>query len=109
VLISVVNVGAMLPAAKPEMIGPWMGLHVTADDQGALVIDKVADDGPSASAGIVVGDVITAVDGVAVNSVDQVKAAIMGHVPDDIVTLTITHADQTTADIAVTVGTAPSM
>ena len=109
VLVSVANVGAMLPAAKPTKVASWMGLHITADDQGALVIDRVADDGPSATAGIVVGDVITAVDGVAVTSVDQVKAAIVAHVPDDVVTLTLTHADQTTADIAVTVGTAPSM
>ena len=109
VLVSVANVGAMLPAAKPTKVASWMGLHITADDQGALVIDRVADDGPSATAGIVVGDVITAVDGVPVTSVDQVKAAIVAHVPDDIVTLTLSHADQTTADVAVTVGTAPSM
>lgn len=109
VLVSVANVGAMLPAAQPAKITSWMGLHVTADDHGALVIDRVAVDGPSAAAGIAVGDVITAVDGAAVTSVDQVKAAIMVHAPDDIVTLTLTHADQTTEDIAVTVGTAPSM
>ena len=108
VLVSVANVGAMLPP-KPTKIASWVGLHITADDQGALVIDRVAEDGPSATSGIVVGDVITAVDGVAVTSVDQVKAAIVAHVPDDIVTLTVTHADQTTADVAVTVGTAPSM
>ena len=108
-LISVANVGAMLPPGKLGKIAPWMGLHITANDQGALVIDRVAEDGPSAVAGIVVGDAITAVDGVAVSSVDQVKAAIMTHGPNDIVTLTITHADQTTEDIAVTVGTAPSM
>ena len=106
VLVSVANVGAMLPPAKAA---PWMGLHITANDQGALVIDRVADDGPSAAAGIVAGDVITAVDGVDVTSVDQVKAAIVAHAPNDVVTLTLTHADQTSADIAVTVGTAPSM
>jgi S1-C subfamily serine protease len=99
----------MLPNAKPTKIAPWMGLHITAHDQGALVIDWVAEGGPSAVAGIVVGDVITAVDGVAVSSVDQIKAAIMTHAPADAATLTVTHADQTTEDIAVTVGTAPSM
>ncbi|MEO7371041.1 MAG: trypsin-like peptidase domain-containing protein, partial [Ilumatobacteraceae bacterium] len=50
-LISVANVGAMLPATKS-----WLGVHVTPDDQGALVIDRVAADGPAAAAGIVVGD-----------------------------------------------------
>jgi S1-C subfamily serine protease len=109
VLVSVANVGAMLPAAKQAKAAPWMGLHITANDQGALVIDRVADDGPSAAAGIVVGDVITAVNGVAVTSVDQVKAAIVAHAPNDVVTFTLTRADQTSADIAVTVGTAPSM
>ena len=109
VLVSVANVGAMLPSAKLTKVASWMGLHITANDQGALVIDRVASDGPSAAAGVVVGDVITAVDGVPVTSADQVKAAIVAHSPDDTVTLTLTHADQTTADIAVTVGTAPSM
>jgi S1-C subfamily serine protease len=109
VLVSVANVAAMLPAAKPTKVAPWLGLHITADDQGALVIDRVAVDGPSAAAGILAGDVITALDGVAVTSVDQVKAAIVTHAPDDVVTLTLTHADQTTADVAVTVGNAPSM
>ena len=109
VLVSVANVGAMLPPAKPNKVTAWMGLHVTANDQGALVIDRVAEDGPSAAAGIVEGDVITAVDGVEVTSVDQVKSAIVAHDPNDVVTLSVTHADQTTQDIAVTVGTAPSM
>jgi S1-C subfamily serine protease len=109
VLVSVANVGAMLPPAKPNKVTSWMGLHVTANDQGALMIDRVADDGPSAAAGIVAGDVITAVDGTAVTSVDQIKSAIVAHEPNDVVTLSITHADQTTADVAVTLGTAPSM
>jgi len=109
VLVSVANVGAMLPPAKPAKPAPWVGLHLTANDQGALVVDRVADDGPSVAAGIVAGDVITAVDGVPVTSVEQVKAAIVAHAPNDLVTLTVTHADQTSADIAVTVGTAPSM
>lgn len=106
VLISVASVGAMLAPTKPAS---WMGLHVAANDQGVLVIDRVADDGPSAAVGIVVGDVITAVDGAAVNSVDQVKAAIMAHVPNDVVVLTITHTNQPAADVAVVIGTAPSM
>ena len=57
-----------------------------------------------------VGDVITAVDGEAVSNRDELKAAIAAHVPDDVVTLTVTHAgEQTSADFAVTLGTAPSM
>jgi S1-C subfamily serine protease len=53
--------------------------------------------------------VIVAVDGAAVLGVDQLKMAISGHLPADIITLTVTHADQTSTDVAVTLGTAPSM
>jgi S1-C subfamily serine protease len=103
-LVSVANVGAMLPQNKP-----WLGLHVTPDAQGALVIDRVAADGPAATAGVVVGDIITAVDGVAVTTYDQLKAAVSSHAPNDPITLTVTHADETSGDVGVTVGTAPPM
>jgi S1-C subfamily serine protease len=57
----------------------------------------------------VAGDIITAVDGVAVGTVEQLKAAMAHHAPADVVTLSLTHADQTSADVDVTLGTAPSM
>jgi putative serine protease PepD len=108
-LVSVASVGAMLPPNRPAQNSPWLGVHVVVGDQGALVIDWVGPDGPSAAAGLVAGDSITAVDGVAIHGVDELKAAVSKHVPADVITLTITHADQTSADVAVTLGTAPNM
>ena len=107
-LVSVANVGAMLPPTKPQA-APWLGVHVVANDQGVPTIDAVDPNGPAAAVGLVPGDVIVAVDGTAVPSVDQLKMAIAGHAPTDIITLTVTHADQTSTDVAVTLGTAPSM
>jgi S1-C subfamily serine protease len=108
-LVSVVNVGAMLPPAKPAQVAAWLGVKVTTGDQGALVVDRVDPDGPAAAVGIVVGDIITAVDGAAVTDRDGLKATIAAHAPADVVTLTVTHVDQTSGDIQVTLGTAPSM
>ena len=108
-LVSVANVGAMLPPAKPA--GPRRGWACMSLPTTRVPLSSTGSDpdGPAAAVGIVVGDVITAVDGVAVANVDELKAAIAAHAPDDVVTLTITHADQTSADVAVTLGTAPSM
>lgn len=108
-MVSVANVAAMLPDPKPPDAAPWLGVHTVDDGQGAPTVDRVDASGPAAAAGVVVGDIITAVDGAAVGSVDQLKAAIAGHVPADVVTVTITHADQTSSDVAVTLVAAPSM
>jgi S1-C subfamily serine protease len=108
-LVSVASVGAMLPPNRPAQNSPWLGVHVVVGDQGTLIVDWVGPDGPSAAVGLVAGDSITAVDGVAIHGVDELKAAVAKHAPADVITLTITHADQTSADVAVTLGTAPNM
>ena len=72
-------------------------------------IDAVDPNGPAAAGGLVAGDVIVAVDGTSVLSVDQLKMAISGHAPADVITLTVTHVDQSSTDVAVTLGSAPSM
>ncbi len=108
-LVSVASVAAMLAPVKPAPAVPWLGVHVVSSADGGLAIDWVSPDGPSAAVGLVVGDVVTAIDGVAVVSVEELKAAIGALAPDDVITLTVTHADQTSTDVAVTLGTAPSM
>ena len=109
-LVSVANVAALLPPPKPTpAASPWMGVHVVDSATGVVTVDTVNANGPAAAAGIVVGDIITAVDGTTVTTVDQLKAAIAGHVPTDVVDLTITHADQTSTDASVTLGATPSM
>lgn len=108
-LVSVANVAAMLPAAKRAQANPYLGVHVVQGDGGAPIIDGIDVSGPAAAAGITTGDSITAVDGMTLGSVDQLKSAIAAHLPTEVVTLTVTHADQTSVQVAVTLGTAPSM
>ncbi len=108
-LISVANVAAMLPPPAKPQAAPWLGVHVVANDQGLPTIDAVDPNGPAAAVGLVPGDMIVAVDGTATPSVDQLKTAFVGHVPADVVTLTVTHADQTSVDVTVVLGTTPSM
>jgi putative serine protease PepD len=59
----------------------------TGADQA--VVEQVTTGGPAAKAGIKVGDVITAVDGVATEGSDAVIAAIRSHQPGQQVTVTV--------------------
>ncbi len=108
-LVSVANVAAMLHPSKPAKAGPWLGVHVADGDRGAPVVDRIDPNGPAAGAGIVTGDAIAAVDDTTVGGVDQLKTVLAGHSPADTVTLTIIHADQTSSQVTVTLGTTPSM
>jgi putative serine protease PepD len=60
----------------------------TGGRDGALV-QEVAPDGPAARAGLRVGDVVTAIDGQAVESYSELIARIRAHQPGDKVTLTV--------------------
>jgi len=111
---------------------PWMGVtlqSLTPDlakafkysvSQGALVA-AVKAGSPAAKAGIkggsstvtvqgerftVGGDVITALDGKAVTSADDLVNAIAAHKPGDVVTVTI-NRHGTSSDVKVTLGTRP--
>jgi S1-C subfamily serine protease len=108
-IIGVANVAAMLAPSKPVPGAAWLGIHVTANDQGAPAIDKVYPDGPAAAVGVAVSDVVTAIDGIAIHNVDELKVAIATHQPDQDVTLSIAHTDGSAADVVVTLGSAPSM
>lgn len=108
VFVSVANLSALVAAMNPST-SPYVGVHVIDAGRGGPLIDGVDPNGPAAAAGLVAGDVISAVDGAAVASVDQLKTAIAAHVPNDVVTLTVIHTDQTSGDAAVTLSTAPSV
>jgi S1-C subfamily serine protease len=53
------------------------------------------------------GDIITAIDGTKLTSMDQLASAIAAHRPGDVVTLTIVRGSQA-KDVKVTLGTRPS-
>jgi serine protease Do len=84
------------PAAKPRPLGLTLR-HLTQSEkaraarQGGLLIQGVT--GAAARAGLVPGEVLLAINGVAVQSVDQVSSA-MNKNPDGVELLILRHGEQ---------------
>ena len=74
-----------------------------ADAEAGPTVAAVTNGGAAAAAGVHTGDVVTALDGHAVSSTDQLVAAIQSHKPGDHVTLTV-HRGNATRDLSVTLG-----
>jgi putative serine protease PepD len=74
-----------------------------ADAEAGPTVAAVTGGGAAAAAGVQRGDVVTAVDGHAVSSTDQLVAAIQSHSPGDHVTLTVRRGSGT-HDLSVTLG-----
>jgi putative serine protease PepD len=86
----------------------YLGIHVGDTQNGAgALIGSVTGGSPAAKAGLVAGDVVTAIDGTAIAGADKLTAAVGAHAPNDKVTLTITH-NGSTRTIDVTLGVRPS-
>ncbi len=93
---------------------PYLGVRITdaggrstpGVDYGVLLV-QVEPDGPAARAGLRAGDVITAVDGQEVYSVDHLLQRILQHQPGDRVTVQAVRNGQTFT-ATVTLGEAPS-
>lgn len=71
-----------------------------------VYVESVEDDGPAKAAGLVVGDVITEVDGKAVASVDDINLIKNNHSIGDTISLTI-YRDGDYINLDVTLGEAP--
>lgn len=84
-------------------------LGVGLDPSAATpLVAQVVDGGAAERAGIAVGDTITAVDGTAVRTAEELRAAIAAHDAGDRVTLTWTAASGSGSESAtVTLGEAP--
>lgn len=70
----------------------------------ALIVAEVMRDGPAAEAGLTRHDLIVALDGQAITSPEELRAAIQAKAPGDKVTLTIRRGDAEPTDIEVTLG-----
>jgi hypothetical protein len=106
-LVNVANLASLLDT-KPQPAGAWLGIHIV-DSAAGPDIDGIDPTGPAGQAGMVVGDVITAVDGASVATIDDLKNAVAAHASGDTVVVTVLHADQSSTDLTVTLGTAPSI
>jgi S1-C subfamily serine protease len=58
---------------------------------------------------MVLGDAISAVDGAPIGTIDSLQTAMAAYTPGDVVNVTVTRADLTIIEVAVTLVAAPSM
>ena len=103
--VHVVDAQALLEAINGAIASEptaWLGANVDPD---TLAVSFVTPGGPSEAAGIQVGDVIRAVDGVPVASLDEIKAAIQSHHPGETATLSAVKTGATDpVDVPVVLG-----
>lgn len=96
--------------------GAW--IHVAAQDtdqgqdqgqgQGEVKVpDAIVADSPAATAGLKAEDIITAIDGQAIDREHPLDLVLLTHAPGDTVTLTVLR-DGTSQSIDVTLGTRPA-
>jgi len=104
---TVKNVTDALIAGKTPQHA-YLGVTVGDSTSGAgAAIESVKSGTPADSAGVKAGDVVTKIDGDAVDNADDLTAKISAHQPGDKVTLTVTRSGATKT-IDVTLGTRPS-
>ncbi|WP_326555327.1 S1C family serine protease [Micromonospora sp. NBC_01813] len=71
--------------AGEEVSHPYLGVNVTAADDGGAMIAAVQEDSPAARAGLEQGDVVTQIGGTPVNDSDDLVAAVQaGKVGDQL-------------------------
>jgi len=86
----------------------YLGITIATTSSGAgAQVSAVKAASPALSAGLKAGDVITAIDGTAVTTADDLTAKISAHQPGDKVTLSVTR-NGSTLKLDVTLGTRPS-
>ena len=100
---------AFLGVAVASNVGmmPGLGSSGSSTVAGAQLAHVYAGT-PAASAGLVAGDTITAIDGVAVTSADVLSTAISGHKPGDSVSLTWTDTSGSTQSATVKLAQGPA-
>jgi S1-C subfamily serine protease len=87
--------------------GAW--IHASPDEgtQGQEAAAAIVPDSPAADAGLQAEDIITAIDGQAIDRQHPLDLLLLTHAPGDTVTLTVLR-DGTSQSIEVTLGTRPA-
>jgi S1-C subfamily serine protease len=101
--VSKAETSALLPPPTTPPVA-WLGVHLVDTLVGA--IDAVAPGSPAATAGLQIGDTITAIDGLPITTNEQLTTALAAHAPGDNIGLIVVRADHSTADVAVMLGSA---
>jgi S1-C subfamily serine protease len=94
--VHLIEAAALLGAINSAIAGEspvWLGTrHIAIDDGGNLTVTEVDVDSPAAAAGIQVGSLILAIDGIGLAGLDGRAALwsnVMGHHPGDTITLSV--------------------
>jgi putative serine protease PepD len=85
----------------------YVGVELNATSTSGAQVSSVQPGSPASGAGIKSGDLITAINGKAINSTEQFIATVDTYAPGNTVTLTIKRGGQT-SNIKVKLGTRPS-
>ncbi|MBC8170739.1 MAG: PDZ domain-containing protein [Anaerolineae bacterium] len=102
VLVSAVGLVAAQDGQTQGKNGtPFVGIRY-AEAEAGIVIEEVVADSPAATAGLEVGDVVTAVDGEAV-TIDNFATVIRAKAVGDSIVLTVTRAEAS-QEVSVTLG-----
>jgi len=92
----------------PAFLGIQLPTGDTAQTTSGVAIGGVIAGTPAATAGLVAGDTITAIDGTAVSTSDALSALIATYEPGDQVTVTYTTAAGTSQVVTVTLSEGPA-
>jgi len=90
--------------AKDESLPVTAGAWITSEEGGD---SPIVDDSPAAEAGLQDGDIITAVDGLAVDRVNPLDLQVLRFAPGDALTLDVLR-DGETIQLPITLGTRPA-
>ena len=74
---------------QPTALTPQIAARLGAEVDAGVVVLGVVDGGPAAAAGIEEGDILTALDGEEIRSVEEFLAALRGTEPGEEVTVTL--------------------
>lgn len=86
--------GDLLSRGRSGRSHPWIGVY-SGEIEGQVVVQRVAEDGPAARAGVRAGDVIVGIEGVPVNTLAGLYRALWnGREPGDRVTLKLLRGDE---------------
>ncbi len=100
-LVSWIPVEALIDRA--DQLGAWLGIRSGPEPTGPATIAEVAPGAPAEAAGLMVGDVVTAIDGRPVGSLSELGGRLRVISPGTTVTLTVQRSD---AEITLVITTA---